>query len=150
MGDFKVRRLSEFNGSTVSCLELDGASVGYGLEDGHNDPKIYGETRIPEGRYRLKLRTHGGFHGRYTKKFPSFHKGMIEICDVEGFTDVLFHIGNTKKDTHGCLLSGSNYVKRKDGYFVGSSGSAYKKIYPLIAQKLENGEEVYINIMDPC
>ncbi len=40
----------------------------YTLEDQKQTVKVYGETRIPEGQYFLKLRTEGGFHNRYKEK----------------------------------------------------------------------------------
>ena len=38
--------------------------LAYTLEDEQRDVKVYGETRIPAGTYKLKLRTVGGFHTR--------------------------------------------------------------------------------------
>ena len=37
--------------------------------------KVYGETRIPAGTYKLKLRTEGGYHQKYSKRFPDIHRG---------------------------------------------------------------------------
>lgn len=146
-----VNRFDEHNGSTISRIMIDGVEVGYGLEDGYNEIKVMGETRIPSGKYPLKLRTFGGFHGRYTKAkwIPvGVHKGMIEICNVVGFTDVLIHVGNTKKDTRGCLLLGTAYNKYDNGFFVSNSRKAYLKIYPMIADRLSNDEELWIEFID--
>ena len=38
-----------------------------------------GTVYIPEGEYKIKLRTVGGFNQRYTKKYPTFHRGMLWI-----------------------------------------------------------------------
>ena len=49
----------------------------YTLEDEYRKEKAFGETRIPEGKYKLSLRTEGGFHGRYSKRFEDIHIGMF-------------------------------------------------------------------------
>jgi hypothetical protein len=122
----------------------------YTLEDEHRDEKIYGETRVPQGRYRITLRTVGGFHNKYSKKFPDIHKGMLWVRDVPDFEYILIHVGNTDEDTAGCLLVGDTQkinFGSSDG-FIGSSVPAYKRIYPEIAEALEAGEEVWITYKD--
>ena len=44
-----------------------------------------GETRIPKGIYKIGLRTVGGHHIKYSSKFPSIHKGMLQVLDVANF-----------------------------------------------------------------
>ena len=112
--------------------------------------KVRGETRIPEGLYKLTLRTEGGFHNRYVSKYGSWHRGMIYVNDVPNFEWILWHTGNTDESTMGCLILGSNQtenITNKDG-FVGSSVVAYKKVYPSIADAIESGEEVTVNYVD--
>jgi len=113
----------------------------YTLEDEHREEKVMHETRIPAGTYNITLRTVGGFHGRYTNKYGDMHKGMLWVRDVPGFEYILIHTGNTDEHTSGCLIVG-NTSDRKG--FIGSSVSAYKRIYPAIAEALERGEEVTI------
>lgn len=121
----------------------------YTLEDEQRDVKVWGETRIPAGRYKLSLRKEGGWHNKYQTKFGSMHKGMIHVDDVPNFQYILWHAGNTDDDTAGCLLLGdsqeSNLVK-KDG-FVGNSVNAYKKVYPYVAAAIEQGD-TYVTIID--
>lgn len=122
----------------------------YTLEDEYRESKISGETRIPAGAYKLKFRKVGGFHERYSRRFPEIHKGMLEVTGVPNFTYVLIHCGNDDDDTAGCLLVGNTQksnLETSDG-FVGSSTSAYKKVYPPIAKALENNEEVIITYLD--
>ncbi len=115
----------------------------YTLEDEGRNKKVYGEMRIPNGRYRIELRTEGGFHNKYLKKFgANFHKGMLWIKDVPNFEYILIHIGNDEDDTAGCLLVGS--TADKDRGFIGASTKAYKDIYTEIANAILNGEDVYI------
>ena len=124
--------------------------LAYTLEDEYRDTKVKGETRIPAGTYKIKLRKEGGFHGRYTTKYGSMHKGMLHVQDVPGFEYILIHTGNTDEHTDGCLLVGNTQTENigtKDG-FIGASGDAYKRIYPPIAKVLEDGEEVEITYVD--
>jgi len=110
----------------------------YTLEDEHRDTKVMHETRIPSGTYKLELRTEGGFHNKYKKKY-GFHEGMIWVKDVPGFEYILWHTGNTDEHTSGCLIIGnsqtSNLVK-KDG-FIGSSVNAYKMVYPYLLSAIK-------------
>ena len=124
--------------------------LAYTLEDEYRETKEKGETRIPAGTYKIKLRKEGGFHGRYTTKYGSMHKGMLHVQDVPGFDYILIHTGNTDEHTDGCLLVGNTQTENigiKDG-FIGASGDAYKRIYPPIAKALEDGEEVEIKYVD--
>tara|TARA_B100000287_G_C20656200_1_gene788641 strand:+ start:1483 stop:2244 length:762 start_codon:yes stop_codon:yes gene_type:complete len=125
----------------------------YTLEDEYRpmSEKVMGETRIPAGRYKCTLRTEGGFHAKYTKKYKDMHKGMIWVRDIPNFEWVLFHTGNTDESTAGCLIFGDtqqqNITLSKDG-FVGSSVNAYKRVYPPIAEAIESGEEVWVTYVD--
>lgn len=122
----------------------------YTLEDEHREEKVSGETRVPAGTYDLVLRTVGGFHSRYTKKYGEMHKGMLWVWDVPGFEYILIHTGNTDEHTAGCLLVGDNQRANfgdSDG-FVGSSVNAYKRIYPPIAEAIERGDKVTITYVD--
>jgi len=122
----------------------------YTLEDERRALKIKGETRVPEGVYNIEFRKEGGFNARYSKKYPSFHKGMLQVMDVPNFEFILIHQGNTDEHTSGCLLVGDsqeNNIIIKDG-FIGKSANAYKRIYPLIAKQLELGNEVTIQYKD--
>ena len=122
----------------------------YSLEDEYRSEKVMHETRVPAGTYKILLRKEGGFHGRYTKKYGDFHKGMLHVQDVPGFKWSLIHTGNTDEHTSGCLIVGDsqeNNQLKKDG-FIGRSTQAYKRIYPPIAEALENGEEVTITYVD--
>ena len=118
----------------------------YTLEDEHRDVKEYGETRVPAGTYNITLRKVGGFHGRYLKKYGEMHKGMLWVREVPNFEYILIHTGNTDEHTAGCLLLGDTQQTNfgESNGFVGSSVNAYKRVYPAIAEVLENGGDVTI------
>ena len=124
--------------------------LAYTLEDEHRGEKEMHETRVPAGNYNITLRTVGGFHAKYTEKYGDIHKGMLWVRDVPGFEYILIHTGNTDEHTSGCLLVGdsqTNNQVKEDG-FIGSSVQAYKRIYPSIAETLENGGLVTITYTD--
>ena len=127
--------------------------LAYTLEDEYRDSynkKVMAETRIPAGTYKIILRTIGRIHNNYTKRFADIHKGTLHVIDVPNFKYILIHCGNTDEHTAGCLLVGdtqTNNQIKKDG-FIGSSTNAYKRVYPPIAEALENGEEVSIEYRD--
>ena len=133
-------------GNDIDGLWQQKKFLAYTLEDEQRDKKVFGETRIPDGDYKLGLRKVGGYHARYTKRFPHIHIGMLHVLDVPGFEYILIHCGNTDEHTAGCLLVGDsqeNNTLVKDG-FIGRSTQAYKRVYPPIAEALENGEKVTI------
>ena len=73
----EVLRISSERDSTSGILfdtTNDKKFLCYTLEDEKRDEKVMGETRIPEGTYEIKLRTVGGFHQKYTKRFGSMHR----------------------------------------------------------------------------
>lgn len=133
-----VDRFHSDDNSTISLISVDGDFICFGLENGYKENKVYGKTRIPSGRYKLKVRTFGGFHQRYSKRFPSIHKGMVEIVGVPNFTDILIHIGNTHEDTEGCLLTGTG-VRTNPSINISNSQEAYLKLYGLIIDDVIDG-----------
>lgn len=136
-----VVRVKSDNDATLSTVFIDGKFECFGLEDEYREEKKPGETRIPAGMYNIKLRTVGGFHGRYSKKFPKFHKGMLQVANVPGFEYILIHIGNTERDTAGCLLVGMNGNTSGD-LSVGNSTGAYKRLYNKVIGDASSGNLV--------
>ena len=152
---YEVLRISSGKDSTSGMLfEVDNnrrTFLAYTLEDEQRDVKVWGETRIPAGTYKLKLRKEGGFHTRYLAKYgDTFHKGMIWVQDVPGFEYILWHTGNTDEHTAGCLILGNTQTNNriaKDG-FIGSSVDAYKFVYPRVLAAIESGLDVEVTYID--
>lgn len=152
--ELEVLRISSQVDSTSGILfDVTGGQrkfLCYTIEDEYRATKVRGETRIPEGTYELTLRTAGGFHSRYLKKYGAkFHKGMIYVNNVPNFEWILWHTGNTDESTMGCLILGSTQTENittKDG-FVGASVKAYKRVYPAIAEAIQKGK-VTVNYID--
>ena len=151
--NIEVLRYSSGVDSTLGILSENGPEgrefLAYTLEDEFREEKVSAETRIPEGTYDVKLRTTGGFHSRYAAKFGDWHKGMLHVQDVPGFEYILIHTGNTDEHTMGCLLVADSSTQNitKDG-FIGASVSAYKRIYPSLAQWLLDGNILTITYID--
>lgn len=137
-----VERYKHSSDFTLSRVYLDGQFECFGLEDERRDVKVMHETRIPEGEYRVTLRTFGSHHEKYKVKFPGFHRGMLWVRDIPGFRDILIHIGNTEKDTSGCLLVGS--WPNEDAGTIVHSTSAYEKLYKKVIDAIDSKREVKI------
>tara|TARA_R100000781_G_scaffold98540_1_gene62203 strand:- start:424 stop:900 length:477 start_codon:yes stop_codon:yes gene_type:complete len=151
----ELYRFSSQNESTLGILYLiknetnEKDFLCFTLEDEKREVKVYGETRIPEGTYKIKYRKEGGYHNKYSKRFPNIHRGMLEISDVPNFTHILLHCGNSDDDTAGCLLVG-NVVSQnitKDG-FLGQSTDCYKRIYPILTDILDMQKHLSIKIIN--
>lgn len=127
-----VDRFVSDDDATVSRIAVDGQFVCFGLEDEYREDKVAGETRIPAGTYDVRLRTEGGFHERYRKRFGAMHRGMLHIQNVENFTFVLIHCGNTDDDTTGCLLVGTDAVTTPGDMSVRNGTAAYKRLYEMV------------------
>jgi hypothetical protein len=152
---YEVLRISSGKDATSGLLfevnQNKRTFLAYTLEDEQRDVKVWGETRIPAGIYKLKLREEGGFHNRYLNKYGNtFHKGMIHVQDVPGFEYILWHTGNTDEHTAGCLILGNTQTNNriaKDG-FVGNSVDAYKFVYSRVAAAIEAGLDVEVEYID--
>lgn len=137
-----VKRYKYDTDFTLSDIYIDGVRECKGIEDEKREIKVMHETCIPSGTYSISLRTFGGHHEKYSKKFPDFHKGMLWVKDVPEFKDILIHIGNTDEDTSGCLLLNSK-VNDKTGIGTGST-IAYTKFYKKVLPELLAGNPVTI------
>jgi len=100
----KVERFALKKTYTVSRMLIDGEQFCDVLEDTvrKDGVKVWGETAIPEGVYKMRL----SFSQRFQRILP-------EILNVPNFTGIRIHGGNTAEDSHGCLLLGINEVKGK-------------------------------------
>jgi len=148
--NLKLFRYSSGKTSTLGLLYLETEWLCYTLEDRYNEVKIKGDTRIPAGRYEIKLRTEGGMHQSYLSKFgKEFHKGMLWLQNVDNFEYVYIHYGNYIKDTLGCILTGNGSSENLDNDgMVSDSVNAYKRVYERVIELLENGDKVFIDIKD--
>lgn len=98
----------------------------------NNEKKVYGETCIPYGKYKIIL--------SYS---PKFKRELPEILDVPNFQGIRVHRGNKISDTLGCVLCGE---KVKNGYL--SNSTPYEiKLVELFKQAKSRNEESFIEII---
>lgn len=150
--ELNLQRIDKGTESSIGYISVQDGLVSmlecFTCEDEPRVKKIAGRTRIPAGRYEIKLRTEGGMHRRYSDKFD-FHEGMLWIQNVHNFEWVYIHVGNTHKDTLGCILVGTrpNHDYVSGGGTVSNSVEAYKRLYLKVVDALRNGR-VFINVKD--
>lgn len=142
--NLKVIRYNSQSDFTQGLLCIDGKFQCYTLEDETRVQKVWGETCIPLGKYKVELRKEGKFHNQYKTKFSSFHKGMLHVTNVPGFEYILIHIGNTDDDTAGCLLVGRSTSENS----IAESTIAYEAMYKKVIAAFNKGEEVWIEYVN--
>lgn len=134
--ELTLRRIARKSTYTIGWLYIDGEKFCDTIEDtdrGLNQSlpvsvnkakKKAGVTAIPAGRYRITLNIQSPkFKDRAAY---AFCKGYLpRLINVPAFEGVLIHIGNTPKDTEGCILVGVNNTVGK----VTSSTKTFVSLY---------------------
>lgn len=141
-----LNRFSNSGEDTLGYLMEGDRLLCFTLEDEARAVKVYGETRIPAGTYRLRLRNVGGMNGRYKERY-SFHQGMLWIPEVPNFKWIYFHTGINDDHTAGCVLVGNMAVTNTiepGGDNLVQSRSAYRRIYPPIAKAIKSAEVILV------
>jgi hypothetical protein len=131
--EMQVTRQTFTDESTIGELTIDGVHQCFTLEDkvrGESEPKVFGETAIPAGRYEVVV----NFSYHFKKMLP-------ELVAVPNFEGVRIHSGNTDKDTEGCILVG----KMKGTNAISESRDAFNDLFPKI-QAAAAQEKVFIEI----
>ena len=113
---------------TIGDLYIDGTWFSNTLEDAIRAVKVYGETAIPAGTYKVTITLS-----------PRFRRWLPLLHNVPNFEGVRIHRGNTAEDTHGCILVGQNKVK---GQVV---NSAYTEIE--LMKRLKGEKDIEIEII---
>lgn len=150
--ELKLNRIDKGSESSIGYISVQDGLVSmlecFTCEDEPRIKKLAGRTRIPAGRYEIKLRTEGGMNGRYAAKFD-FHEGMLWLQNVHSFEWVYIHVGNNHKHTEGCILVGTrpNHDYVNGGGTVSNSVDAYKRLYLKVVDALRNGP-VFITVID--
>ncbi len=127
-----LKRFSHSDKSTIGKLFLDGAFFCHTLEDVTRPEKVYGETAIPEGVYKVKI--------TYS---PRFKRDLPLLLNVPKFEGIRIHAGNTAKDTEGCILVGD--LAGQD--IVWQSRAAFNRLFDKLKAAQGAGEEITIEVM---
>lgn len=104
------------------------------LEPKIRDKKIKGSTAIPAGTYKIKY--------QYSSKFATT---MPFLQDVPNFSGIMFHVGNTLKDTEGCILVGTHNEPSKA--YIYNSRLTFNLLDALLKKYADSG--VNVHIYDP-
>ena len=149
-----LKRIFTNSTYTIGHLYVDGTWVCNVLEDadrGLKDTmtleqvkakKIKAKTAIPTGNYKVTVNV---VSPKFSKKdyYKKVCSGRVpRILGIKGFDGVLIHVGNTERDTEGCLLVGYNKVKGK----VINSKEAFEKLYKMLDSANRRGEKIEIKI----
>lgn len=142
---------------TIGQLYLDGEYFCDTLEDkdrGLNqnmslsyikDNKVYGQTAIPTGDYKVSLEI---LSPRFSQMefYNKVCKGRVpRIMNVPGFEGILFHVANGPNGAEllqGCIGVGKNKIK--GGLLEGKD--YFEKLYKKLKEAKEKGEELNLNI----
>ncbi len=148
--DLKLKRIARRETYTIGRLFIDGKYFCDTIEDKDRGlsqklpqsvniaRKRKGITAIPVGKYRVTLEVKSPRFSK--KKAYEFCDGKLpRLVNVPAFDGVLIHIGNTAKDTEGCILVGRNKEVGK----VLDSTATFKKLYGILDKAVGN---IYITI----
>ncbi len=147
----KLKRIARRETYTIGRLYIDGEYFCDTIEDTdrglqqslplsvNQAKKKKGATAIPVGTYRVTLDVKSP---RFSQKQQyKFCEGRLpRLVNVPAFDGVLIHIGNTAKDTEGCILVGRN---TKVG-MVTDSTNTFLKLYSRLQDA--RGEDIFITI----
>lgn len=113
--------------ATIGTLSIDGVFFCHTLEDPVRDSKVYGQTAIPAGTYKVAI-----------TMSPRFKRELPLLLDVPNYTGVRIHPGNTAADTEGCILVG-NFLK--DDFITNS-----RKTFDSLLERMKKEKEITIEI----
>jgi hypothetical protein len=143
--ELELRRIARKADYTIGHLYIDGQYFCDTIEDTdrglrqdlplsvNQAKKRKGVTAIPVGRYRVTL---GVKSPRFSQKkqYAACNGYLPRILNVPAFDGVLIHIGNTAKDSEGCILVGDN---KKVGMVINST-QTYWRLYDRLQEAKDN------------
>lgn len=131
-----LHRQTSADETTLGQLWTDGVLQCDTLEDqvrAPGEPKVYGKTAIPAGRYRVTVT----LSNRFKRMMPL-------LCGVPGFEGVRIHPGNTAADTDGCILVGTV----SDARTIINSRAAFDALFPRIVEGAASEAGCWIEVID--
>lgn len=142
----ELKRKPTVNATTFGELLVDGKPFCITLEDQIREVpgapvatwKVYGQTAIPAGRYRLT-------------QFDSSHFGprTILVNDVPGFTGILIHGGVDKESTLGCIIVGDRCDEATCTISGGVERGVKRRLNDLVHAAIESGDRVWLEVHNP-
>ena len=148
--ELRLKRIAKRDTYTIGRLYINGERFCDTLEDKdrglaesfplcvNRAKKTKGATAIPTGRYRVTLDVQSPKYKNVP--FYKFCDGRVpRLLNVPAFDGILIHVGNTAKDTEGCILVGENKAVGK----VLNSRETFLRLYDRLQQAKEL---IYITI----
>lgn len=148
--ELELRRIARKETYTIGKLSIDGEDFCDTIEDRDRslsqempehkikEIKVYGQTAIPTGRYKVDMNTVSlRFKERSWAK--PYDGKLPRLIGVPGFEGVLIHVGNTAQDSSGCVLVGVNSIV---GRVMNSTATFHNLMKRLLAAK----DDIYISI----
>lgn len=144
-----LKRIALRDTYTIGKLYIDGVYFCDTLEDkvrdlnkngkfDNGEKKVYGETAIPYGTYKVDMNTVSPrFKNRVWAK--PYGGKIPRLLNINSFEGVLIHPGTTSKDTSGCLLVGRNTIVGK----LTQSQATFNKLM----SKLKGQKDITIEIV---
>lgn len=145
----KLKRIALRDTYTIGRLYIDDVYFCDTLEDkvrdlnkngkfDNGEKKVYGETAIPYGTYKVDMNTVSPrFKNRVWAK--PYGGKIPRLLNINSFEGVLIHPGTTSKDTSGCLLVGRNTIIGK----LTQSQATFNKLM----SKLKGQKDITIEIV---
>lgn len=139
--NLRLKRIARRETYTIGRLYIDGEYFCDTLEDKdrglmqslpqsvNRAKKVMGVTAIPTGKYQVTLKVKSQRFSQ--RKQYEFCGGYLpRLINVPAFEGILIHIGNTAKDTDGCILVGRNTKVGK----VLESAATFRLLYERLRQ----------------
>lgn len=136
-----LKRIAKKATYTIGKIYVDGQYVCDCIEDKDrglkqsmtleqiNKLKVFGQTAIPTGEYKVTLNVISPKYSKSTWYKQNANGARVpRILNVKGFDGVLIHTGNTAADSQGCVIVGIN---DKVG-IVSKSKETFKKLYQIL------------------
>lgn len=152
--ELNLKRIAKTDNYTIGQLYINGKyecdtlentdrdlTSSMSLEEIKSKKKIYGNTAIPRGSYKITLDiVSPKFKDRVWAKFCNGK--LPRLLDVKGYDGVLIHVGNKVSDTLGCILVGKN----TSNGVISNSTITFEKLYSSLLEGKDRGEELIIKI----
>ena len=145
----ELKRIAKKPTYTIGKLYIDGQYFCNTIEDTDRGldqnmsldeikkKKVYGQTAIPTGTYKVTLNVISPKYSKSPFMIKNANGGRVpRILNVKGFDGILIHTGNTEKDSYGCVIVGIN---DKVG-MVTKSKDTFIKLYKILQTSKDNIE----------
>lgn len=149
----ELKRIAKRDTYTIGRLYINGERFCDTLEDTDRGlmqslptsvnvaKKKKGATAIPTGTYRVTLAVKSPRFSQVAQY--KFCNGYLpRLVNVPAYDGVLIHIGNTAKDTEGCILVGKNTIKGQ----VTQSRDTFLKLYSRLQDAANQNEDIFIQV----